>query len=162
MTNLNRPIEVDLGDILAVVIGVVFSLLFVSSLSGGPLWLQELLKSDSETTALLVGASAFLMLHLKRKIWPDKAGPPNCGFLPRLLYLLAGILGSLFMVGSMIEAFAVSTREGVLLWDQDPLVIYLGITGLGLTLFALLIDRLFLNRSGELPEGQLNNRTRLQ
>ena len=162
MTNFTRPIEVDLGDILAVVIGVVFSLLFVSSLSGGPLWLEELLQSDSEATDLLVGGSAFLMLHLKRKLWPGKAGPPSCGFLPRLLYLLAGILGSLFMVGSMIEAFAVSTREGVLLWDQDPLVIYFGMTGLGLTLFALILDRLFLNRSRELPDSQLNQRTRLE
>ena len=151
MASFNHRIQVDLGDILAVVLGVVLALFILSSVSNGSLWIHHILQSESEAMDLLVAGSAFLMLHIKRTIWPDKAGHPNCSFLIRSAYLLTAILGTVLMVGATVESFTVSTREGVLLWDQEPIVIYLGLAGLALTVFAMVVDSLFLNRSQPEP-----------
>lgn len=153
MASFNHRIQVDLGDILAVVLGVVFALFILSSVSDGSLWIHHILQSESEAKDLLVGGSAFLMLHIKRTIWPERAGHPNCGFVVRSAYLLSGIVGTLLLVGATIESFKVSTREGVLLWNQEPIVLYLGLAGLGLTVCAMVIDSLFLNRSQAAPSG---------
>ena len=148
-----EPIRVDLGDILAVVGGVVFGLSLVFVLGDSPTLLDGLFPLDTRATDLLIGISALGSLHLKRTLWPGLAGHPTCGFLVRSIYLLVAISGCALLVGSLIEGFASSRRNDRLIWEQDPLLYSCFSLGLFLVSVTLLIDRHFLRRE---PPGSEN------
>ena len=152
MILFTEPIRVDLGDILAVVGGVVFGLSLVVVLGDATTLLDGRFGLDTRATDLLIGISAMGSLHLKRTLWPGLAGHPTCGFLVRSIYLLVAISGCALLVGSLIEGFTSSRRNDRLIWEQDPLLYSCVSLGLFLVFVALLIDRHFLRREPAVSE----------
>ena len=63
----------------------------------------------------------------KRAIVPTRAGHPTGSFLARGLYLLAAILGALFLTGAVIWTWMEARTRGLELWEQDPLAYLLSL-----------------------------------
>lgn len=150
--SFTTPIRVDLLDILAGVVGAVVGMGTVLNLEAAGGVVGQFLESDSDFADILIGTVVLTVLTAKRFFLPERPQLPSSNLVARNIYLLAAILGSLCLVGSVLWTWDLTRSDGLALVTAATQAAQPALAGFLLLAMALTVDKLFLRPGGDTPK----------